>query len=271
MRIKHPLTSAASCALLSLGLVGVATAADPVSPNDWAWRGTLYGWAPGLKTTTNFELPGGGNIIADSDSGDVLSHLKFAFMGTLEARRGPWSVLADAVYFDLGNEKSRVTSVSGPGGVIVVPIDAGTSTDLKGFVGTLEGGYAIWQTPGANMDVTGGVRYANVKATLDWHITGQTGDAGPTGSVGKSKDFVDGVVGVRGNYDLGNNWDVRYYGDVGAGSSRFTWQAYGAVGYRFGWGDVVLGYRHLAYDFRSDRPISDLKLSGPLLGVGFKF
>jgi hypothetical protein len=271
MRTKRSLlTNAASCALLSLGLAGVANAADPPSPDDWAWRGTIYGWLPGVKTSTNFALPGGGNITSDTSSSDILSHLKFAFMGTLEARRGPWSVVGDAIYLHLGNVSSKVTSISGPGGN-VVPIDAGTSTNLKGFVGTLEGGYAVLQTPGAHMDVTGGLRYVNVKPTLDWHLTGPTGGIGLNGSIGESKDLVDGVVGVRGNVDLGGNWDVRYYGDVGAGSSRFTWQAYGAVGYRFGWGDVVLGYRYLAYDFHNDRPLSDLKFGGPLLGVGFKF
>jgi hypothetical protein len=37
------------------------------------------------------------------------------------------------------------------------------------------------------------------------------------------------------------------------------------------WGDAVLAYRHLAYDLKSDRPISDIKFSGPQLSVGFKF
>ena len=53
--------------------------------------------------------------------------------------------------------------------------------------------------------------------------------------------------------------------------SRFTWQAFAGVGYRYSWGDVILGYRHLAYDFHSEKPISDLKLSGPILSVGFTF
>ncbi len=268
---SSPLKLSATCMLLTLGLAGAANAADPASPDDWMWRGTLYGWAPGIKATTNFSLPNGGDIISDADSGSVLSHLKFAFMGTLEARRGPWSVIGDVVYFDLGNTRSKVSSITGPGGEVVIPIDAGTSTDLKSFIGTLEGGYAVLQTPGAHMDVTGGIRYLNIKPTLNWHITGPDGGIGPTGSAGQSKDALDGVVGVRGNVDLGGNWDVRYYGDIGAGSTRFTWQAFGAVGYRFGWGDVVLGYRYLAYDFHSDRPISALKAGGPLLGVGFNF
>jgi hypothetical protein len=74
-------------------------------------------------------------------------------MGSLEARRGPWSVLADAIYLNMGNHSSRVDSISGPGGGIAVPIDAGTTTNLEGFVGLLAGGYAVIQQPGARADV----------------------------------------------------------------------------------------------------------------------
>jgi hypothetical protein len=62
-----------------------------------------------------------------------------------------------------------------------------------------------------------------------------------------------------------------YYVDVGGGSSNFTWQAFSGVGYRFAWGDVTLGYRHLSYDFHSDRPLDKLAFSGPIFGIGFKF
>jgi hypothetical protein len=266
---KITFTAAAGLTLL---LAAPASAQTGAAPSDgWAWHASLNGWFPSIRSTTQLDLPSGGNISADTDSGGALSKLKFAFMGTLEARRGPWSLLADGVYFDFGNLRSNVRSISGPGGIVTAPIDAGTTSDLKGFVGTFEGGYAVLQTPGARADVVAGLRYANLKTKLDWQLSGPTGGEAASGGVEASKDFVDGVVGVRGNASLGGNWDVRYYLDGGAGTSRFTWQAFGGIGYRYSWGDVVLGYRHLAYDFRNDKPISDLKLSGPLLSVGFTF
>jgi hypothetical protein len=39
----------------------------------------------------------------------------------------------------------------------------------------------------------------------------------------------------------------------------------------FAWGDAILGYRHLGYDFRDDRPVSSLTFSGPIVGIGFNF
>jgi len=78
------------------------------------------------------------------------------------------------------------------------------------------------------------------------------------------------VVGLRGQSEIGDRWYVPYYVDVGTGSSRFTWQAFGGIGYHFKWGDMMVGYREIAYDFDSNRRLSDLSFGGPLVGVRFK-
>jgi hypothetical protein len=257
-------------AMLALALPASAQTGT-TSADACVWRLGLNGWFPSIHSSTQLDLPAGGSISAETDPGSYLSKLKFVFMGKLEARRGPWSFLADATYLNLGDLRSKVRSISGPTGIVTVPIDAGTRSDLKGFIGTFEGGYTLMQTPGARTDVVAGVRYSSLKTKLDWQLSGPTGGLATEGGVEQTKDFLDGVVGVRGNASLGGNWDFRYYVDAGAGSSRFTWQALAGVGYRFVWGDAVLGYRHLAYDLHNDRPISDIKFSGPQFEVGFKF
>ena len=92
-----------------------------------------------------------------------------------------------------------------------------------------------------------------------------------SGSASRTADLYDGVVGIRGSTDLDRNWFLRYYGDVGGGSSKYTWQAFAAVGYRFGWGDVLLGYRHLAYKFDQNELANDAAFSGPVIGAAFTF
>ena len=62
-----------------------------------------------------------------------------------------------------------------------------------------------------------------------------------------------------------------YYADVGTGESQFTLQAFSGIGYHFSWGDAMLGYRYLTYDFSNDRPVSRLTFSGPIVGIGFNF
>jgi hypothetical protein len=153
---------------------------------------------------------------------------------------------------------------------VTAPIDAGSRFNLKN-VSTFEGGYALLRTPGATADVLAGVRYTNVKAELSWELSGPNGGIGPQGSASKTKDYWDGVIGVRGSAALGGNWDVRYYLDAGTGSSRVSWQAEGFLGYNFNRWDILLGYRYLDYEFHNDRPIKDLKMSGPQITVGFRF
>ncbi len=60
-----------------------------------------------------------------------------------------------------------------------------------------------------------------------------------------------------------------YYLDVGTGESDVTWQAVTGIGYKFGWGEAFLVYRYLDYDF--GKQIDSLTLSGPAIGVNFRW
>jgi hypothetical protein len=259
--------------LLAMLAPSVSAQTGTMPADAWVWRATAYLWLPSIKTSTQLDLPGGGTISESTDTNfsDILSKLKFAFAGTLEGRRGPWSFLGDVQYINVGGLKSKVTSISGPTGIVTVPIDVGSRVNLKNVISTFEGGYTLLQTPGARSDILAGLRYTSVKAELNWELSGPTGGLATEGGVEKTKNFLDGVVGVRGSASLGGNWDFRYYLDAGTGSSQLTWQAIAGVGYNFKGGDVVLDYRHLAYEFHNDRPISDLKMSGPEITVGLKF
>jgi len=42
------------------------------------------------------------------------------------------------------------------------------------------------------------------------------------------------------------------------------------VGYRFSWGDAILAVQSLSYDF-SDHHELNLRMTGPALGVSFRF
>jgi hypothetical protein len=268
---KQILVAAVAGFLLTPASPASAQSATAASSDAWTWRLAVNGWFPSIHSSTSFNLPDGGTISAQTDPSNYLSKLEFVFMGTLEARRGPWSFLADTVYLSLGDLRSKVRSVTGPGGSATASIGSDASTDLKGFIGTFEGGYTFVQTPQQHVDVMTGLRYARLKTALDWSLGSPTGGHAATGSVAATKDLIDGVVGVRGRASIGGNWDFRYYVDAGAGSSRFTYQAVAGLGYQFNWGDVVVGYRHLAYAVRSDKPISDISFSGPQIALGFKF
>ena len=257
-------------ALATSGPLWAQTA--PAASDAWSWRATIYAWGPSINGTANFKgLPGDGEIDTDVNPNSYLSRLQFAFMGTLEARRGPWSVIGDGIYLNFGDHVSHVRSIGGPGGNVAVPVDTGTTTDLEGFVGTLAGAYSVLQQPGARADVLAGLRYAHLKSKLNWELATAAGTVGTSGSAEASKSLTDGIVGARGAVDLSSQWFVPWYVDVGAGSSRLTWQAWAGIGYRFGWGEAILGYRHLSYDFHTNAIASDVQFSGPAIGVAFRF
>ena len=62
-----------------------------------------------------------------------------------------------------------------------------------------------------------------------------------------------------------------YYADVGAGDADLTWQAMVGVTYNWNWGGVSLVYRHLSYDMDGDKLLQDVAVSGPALGLTFRF
>jgi len=255
-------------ALVALAFPLQATAQYASSPGD-TWRFDVNVFLPSISSNTRLEPPGGGNISTEADPDGYLKKLKMVFMGSLEAQRGPWSFGADVLYLNLDDVESKVKEVTGPGGIVTVPIDAGSHSDLKGMIGTLTAGYRVGGSPTSRTDVLIGARYARMKVELDWEFSGPAGGVDARGSASATKDYWDAIVGVRGRADLGGNWDLRYYGDVGTGGSELTWQAFGGIGYRFGWGDMVLGYRHLTYEMKNDRPIADITFSGPQFSVGF--
>jgi hypothetical protein len=135
-------------AWLLLAISGAATAQTSMS-DAWRWRATLYGWLPSVHSTSDLNIGGGESINTDTNPSGYLSNLKFTVMGTLEARKGPWSFLGDAIYLNFGDLKSNLRSIKEPGGIIVVPVTANVRTDLKGFAGALEGGYSLIMTPTA--------------------------------------------------------------------------------------------------------------------------
>ena len=130
---------------------------------------------------------------------------------------------------------------------------------------SVAGAYAVMQQSGARADVLVGVRLARLKSALDWEFATPAAIVGKSGSAEATKDFVDGIVGARDSLEFANQWFVPWYVDAGAGTSRFTWQAMGGVGYHFPWGDAILAYRHLAYDFHTNNVASDVSSAVPPL------
>jgi len=226
----------------------------------WQFEATLYGWFTGIDGTIKYPRLDQAGSKVSYDASDILSDLNFVIMGNFVAQRDKWSILADIIYLDMSDSGNTTLPVDGR------PVNVGASLGLTSWL--LQGGigYDLMQSDRGVIGVVGGVRYLTVDVDAGLSLQGFPAHRSD------STDVLDGIVGLRGALNLNEHWYIPYYADIGTGDSDLTWQAFAGLGYRFSWGDIKLGYRYLSYELDDDNKLlEDLDLSGPLLGVGFRF
>jgi hypothetical protein len=265
-------------ALRTLTLSAIAASVPIASgaeiTDEWRFGAAIYGYFPSVSATASIPTRGARTFDVDADT--LIDHLHTAFMGSFEVSRGRWGAFTDVMYFDVSGSRTGtgVLAVSGlplpPG----VSVDA--SLDLKTTVWTLAGIYHAIATPETVVDVFAGGRMLNLRTQLGWQFSTDFGPfVGPAraGTSEVTQTNWDAIVGVKGRIHFGESrrWFAPYYLDVGSGESKLTWQAMAGVGYAFGWGEVIAGWRHLDYEFKSSDKVQDLAFDGPAIGVAFRW
>jgi hypothetical protein len=244
--------------ILAVNLLGIphgATAADSGigDAGDWKFGAEGYLWLPWIDITTET----GSDIEISLD--DILNNLDMLFMGVLSAGKGRWSLVTDIIYFDIeSNENTEV-----------LPLLELKNLDLSAWIVTPQVRYSVLQTDKYRLGLVAGARYLQIEAQVKLDtkppLPAGSRDGSDSGSV------WDGIVGLTGQRELTDKWYLSGYLDVGSGESDHTWQVSGSVNYRFRKVDAVAGYRHLDYDIGSDKAISKLSVSGPFLGLRYRF
>lgn len=257
--LTHAVTFVVGAVLLALS--GTADAVGETQR--WQFGARINLWFPSLSGTLGFSQPGSdGSIEVDAD--EIIDALDMTFMGSFEARRGPWSGFTDLIYLDLSGDKSQ--SVTVPDGSTLTVFDA--DLELEGWIWTLGGAYTVWSDGNSYVDLLAGARLFSVDTDLK--LTG--GGAGQADrELSESESIWDLLIGVKGRATVTEHWYFPYYLDVGAGDSDLTWQAAGGFGYALKWGEVGLLYRYLDYDQGSDKLLQDVAFGGPMAFVGFRF
>lgn len=259
-RKPHTWLAAAAMLLLS-GMPVTVTAAS--GSDQWEYEATIYLWAAGIDATTQT----GGDI--DISFNDIVDDFDMTFMGGFGVRKGKWSLALDTLYLDISQDGGGSETRPVLGATLKINADI----EMKASITTFGGGYNLVDNERATLDLMGGARYAwvDVESKLDLSRTGSLLQTSRQIKVSGSDDVWDGIVAVRGQINLTDNWYMPYYADVGTGQSDLTWQALAGIGYRFKWGDMHLNYRYLEYDFDSDVVLKDLRMKGPMLGARFYF
>lgn len=267
--------------MLLLPLVSQIAAAND-GADGWQFQLTPYVWLPTISGKLNYDLPaGGGDGAPQIDVGptDWLELLNGVFLLRGEARKDRFFVFADVVYLGLESDNDRVVAIS-PGSGDLIPIDASlnldTKTDLDGFTMTLAGGLNVHSDETSSTDLFAGVRFFGMDTKTSWNLSADIELPGGgnvlsrQGSIESDLESWDAVVGIKGRMRIGNGkWSLPYYLDVGTGDSDLTWQAIAGVSYAYGWGDLIISYRHFEYDGGPQGLMENFSFSGPVIGGRF--
>lgn len=223
------------------------------APYEWEFVLELYGWLATLETTT----AGGYDVEIDFD--DILDNFDFALMGVFGVRKNKWSFMADVVYLNLGKDlDSNQTQ----------PLQL-TDVGLEAWIFNPFVSYELFGSKKGSFQLLAGGRYLDLEVETEF----MTGPPRPPVATEQSlsADVWDGVVGIRGFYNLSDRWFVLYRVDIGTGDSDFTWHAFAGIGYKFDSFKLLLAYRYLAWEFEDTALLDDLQVSGPVIGALFTF
>lgn len=252
--------------LLAALLAGPAFAQDAPRTDLQGWRGqvTAYAWMTGVSGTVRPRagLPA---VETSKSARDVLEDLDAAFFlhGTL--RNGRFVLLGDVTWAAL----SHKATVQPPG----LPVPAEVRGKLTQAAVTLAAGVAALESAELTLDLLAGLRLWQVDASVSGEARLAPSFAlGAAG--GQARMWSDPVLGARLRVQLAPDWSLIAYGDIGGFNtfSRLTWQAVGTLNYRVGERLYAsAGYRHMALDYRRDGMVLDVAMSGPILGVTYRF
>ena len=263
-------------------LIGVLllVAGSARAQEQWTYSLTPYVWLPSINGKLKYEIPPGAGGAPEVDTGpnNYLENLSMVLMLAGEARKGDWAIISDFIYLKFDKQKSNVNSIDFGGSRVNTSADVSTRSALKGYEWMIAGSRSVMKSPRASLDLVGGLRYFHIEASSEWQLAATVNGPGggqtfpSAGSVSRSSDLWDGIIGVRGRVRWGETpWYSPYYLDVGGGSSNLTWQGVLGVGYGFKWGDLLLAYRTLYYDQGDDKLLQNFRFSGPTLGATFRF
>jgi len=251
------------CAKLKVAISAIVSAAPALtyaqaSPDAWQFEATPYLWAAGFS--------GWGRIGArtpttnlDASFSDVWRNLDVGAMGSFEARKGRWAVIADSIYVNLSRTSDPL--LGGALGTVRFKVTEA--------IFQVAGAYRVLDSPATPVDVLAGVRYTYLHGEMSFSQS-RLLPGGP--SLSNSVNWADGFVGVRAAYALSEKWSVFGYADVGTGGDRLSWQLLAGVNYSISKTIVAkAGYRIISMNYEKPDFLYDVKTAGAFVGVGIRF
>ena len=270
---KPAVATADGSPVISPQTPAAATEQTPEKKHVEAWV-TPYLWLPTIKGELNLNIPDGmGNTFGVTVTpSQYTPKLASALMFNGGIRKGNWGAATDLIYLNLTGVSEGVTSITGPGGMLTIPINTNVQSRFSSVIWTAGATYNLLPGKPGNLDGVLGFRYATVNPMISWNFSGPIGLFPASGSHSENVNLWDGIIGVKGKFDFSNShWFAPFYADIGTGGAQLTWQAAGGIGYGGHSNAVSLTYRNLYYNMGSNGLMHNINLGGPMLGYTFKF
>jgi opacity protein-like surface antigen len=254
-------TTVLSSLALSLSAMGGTPA--PMAPpmatapasDGWWFRAAPYAWVSAIEGDVTV-----GPLTApvDISMSDTLKSVDMTYMGILEAGYGRWSFGVDVVY---GKTSQDIAA----GGHLFDSF----RYEQKQWLITPTVAFRAVETDDYHMDVYAGAMFT----VLEADITGRFARGGEI-AVGRNADWVDPIIGIRGQSELTDKVFFRYNAYVGGFgvSSDLVWQAFAGIGYHVSDAcSIAIGYRGIGIDYANGNFALDTVTHGPVIGLELRF
>ncbi|WP_312412932.1 hypothetical protein [Shinella sp.] len=255
----------------------VAVEADPAAGlhSDWALQITPYMWATGLDGDIS-PFRRAPTLSVEKSFSDVIDDLNFGGFVNIWGRYDRFVLSGDVMYVNTTDSKATgpLQALQIPG-IAAIPAGARIDADVdtREFMATLQGGYRVIDTPELSLDALGGARF--------WYISNDVSVTASYPGLGRisasheeSFGWVDPVIGARLFVNLTDKLSIQGQIDIGGFGvgSDLTWSALATVNYTFTDNlSVSAGYKVLDVDYEHDGHVFDTRLSGPVLGLTYRF
>ena len=230
-----------------------ATSAHAAEGEGWDWMVAPYGWLAGVRTDLSTDVPPSSSS-SDSDFTDIVDKIDGAFQVHVEGQGDDFGVFADFTYLGLADESVHPRFHS--------------ASDLDTRLFEIA---AVWG-PGEErfngVELFAGLRYIDIDLTMELV---PLNPAFPTVRIDGGDSFSDFMLGARYTWAMSERWGLTLRGDGSFGDTEGTWNASAILQYKMKRGAWLVGYRYLDAEVKTGGTNTNIAMSGPMFGYGFKF
>ena len=254
MRIKLIIYTLLALLVVGHGVIHNAHAKDSSNESKWEFAlAPFYLWAVSLDGDVAI---GQQDNSVSLDFGDIFDNLEAAFIVHFETiYENHYGISFDTNFINLGGSQSV------PATEVDVDLEATIAEVLP---------YYRWIKGDHNLDFMAGILYSRVAQDVSFSATPIKVDV--------TEDWVDPFVAMRWNWKFADRWGIVLKGGIGGFgvSSDFVWEGSGLFTYQpWKYAQIIVGYRTLGIDYETGfgqtRFVYDVTMTGPVLGINFKW